>query len=235
MKKLLVLGIVAALAISMTACAGNTQTTTSSSAAASLTTAATTAPTEAETTAKAAAASGEEVELILPALLFSVATEEDLQLMVETQGYISAKKNEDGSVTVKMTAEVHKEVIEKMKQGLEEQLSTDALSESAPYVTAVEFNDDLTTVTIKVNKAEYEAAIASGDEAAVFTVALTIANIQPFMGKDLISEISVIDESTSEVIKTYIIPRDTEILLEEYMAALMAGIGETTAASTSAS
>ncbi len=232
MKKLLVLAIVAALAISMTACAGNTQTT-SSSAAASLTTAATTAATEAETTAKAAA-TGEDVEIILPAAIFSAVTDEELESMVSQKGYLSATKNEDGSVTLKMTAEVHQAVLDEINTTMKEQLNSDTISAAATYVTDIEYNDDLTKVTIKVNKADYEAAVASGTEAAALTIGTIVSTLQPFLGKDLTSEVSIVDESNDAVLKTYVFPEDMSKIMQELIGAAMAAGGDATA-STSAS
>lgn len=211
MKKLLVLSLTALLALSITACAGN-NTTTTSSVAASLTTAPTTVATSSTTNSN-------EVEVILPAILFTNSTDEQITTMAESQGFISATRNEDGSVTMKMATSVHSKFLEEMKAGLKGKFDSLIGTDLASYVTGIEFNDDLTKVTVKVIRADYEAAVAAGTESDILRIGLFISSIQPFMGKDLTSEVSVVDEGTEEVIKSYVFPEAATALLKEVMAA----------------
>ena len=63
-------------------------------------------------------------------------------------------ENEDGSVTYTMSKKAFKTFTEETKKAVEESLNS--LSTDFPCVKSVEYNDDFSSIKLKVNKAEYE-------------------------------------------------------------------------------
>lgn len=95
------------------------------------------------------------VEITVPAdFLGEGITQESLDADVAASNYISAKLNDDGSVTYVMTKAVHDEmmvgVLDTIQQALDEMVG----SEEFPSFTKVEANDDFTQFTIETTSTE---------------------------------------------------------------------------------
>ena len=95
------------------------------------------------------------VEITVPAeFIDEGTTQESLDTQVSTSGYISATLNDDGSVTYVMTKAAHNEMMNGIRDTLQQSLSEMVGSEEFPSFTKVEANDDFTQFTIETTSTE---------------------------------------------------------------------------------
>lgn len=98
------------------------------------------------------------VEITLPASLTEEMGDEDFELNEEAKeiGIKKITKNEDGSVTMKMSKKAHKELLSKLKTAIDESIAELlADKETVPSFNNITYNDDLTEVTIQVDPELY--------------------------------------------------------------------------------
>lgn len=81
-------------------------------------------------------------------------TQEKLDESVKEKGYKSATLNGDGSVTYVMTKAQHKEMVDGIKESINETLAEMVGSEDYPNITDVTANDDFTSFTITTKNTE---------------------------------------------------------------------------------
>lgn len=143
-------------------------------------------------------------EVTFPAEFF---TEQDMNTFdadayAEEQGFLSAKVNDDGSITVTMTNKRYNEVLDETAASIEDSLSEYVGGETTGYIKGFTHNDDFTEVTMKVDKAAYEDAFDFTPLAVSIMVALyhTIAEI------DFHFNFTVMDNDTGEIISTTSFP-----------------------------
>lgn len=95
------------------------------------------------------------VEITVPAdFLGEGITQESLDADVAASNYISAKLNDDGSVTYVMTKAVHDEMMVGVRDNIQQALDEMVGSEEFPSFTKVEANDDFTQFTIETTSTE---------------------------------------------------------------------------------
>lgn len=95
------------------------------------------------------------VEITVPAdFLGEGITQESLDADVAASNYISAKLNDDGSVTYVMTKAVHDEMMVGVRDNIQQALEEMVGSEEFPSFTKVEANDDFTQFTIETTSTE---------------------------------------------------------------------------------
>lgn len=95
------------------------------------------------------------VEITVPAdFLGEGITQESLDADVAASNYISAKLNDDGSVTYVMTKAVHDEMMVGVRDTIQQALDEMVGSEEFPSFTKVEANDDFTQFTIETTSTE---------------------------------------------------------------------------------
>jgi len=89
-------------------------------------------------------------------------TQEELDQVAEEGGYQSATLNADGSVTYVMTKAQHNEMMEGIRQSIDESLSSMENSDDYPGIVSVSANDDYTkfTVTMSTDEVGLEASFA---------------------------------------------------------------------------
>ena len=97
------------------------------------------------------------VEITVPADFVGETTQADLDANVSAGKFLSAKLNDDGSVTYKMTKGQHKEVMEGIKQSIEEALNEMIASEDYSF-TKIEPNADFTKFTVTTTSSELNLA-----------------------------------------------------------------------------
>lgn len=170
-----------------------------------------TANSASETTEESTAAKGIEtdekllsVEITLPASLFEGQdmASFDTAAYVEEQGFLSAKVNEDGSLTVTMTKSKHNELLDEMATSLDTSFAEFANSEDTPYIKEITHNDDFTAVTMKVDKAAYENAF----DLTPLAIGISVAMYQAFTETEYHVEISIVDVATGDTINTITYP-----------------------------
>ena len=95
------------------------------------------------------------VEITVPAdFLGEGITQESLDADVAASNYISAKLNDDGSVTYVMNKAVHDEMMVGVRDTIQQALDEMVGSEEFPSFTKVEANDDFTQFTIETTSTE---------------------------------------------------------------------------------
>lgn len=144
------------------------------------------------------------VDITLPASMFEGEDMAafDADAYANENGFISAVVNDDHSVTVAMTKAKHKELIDEMTASLNSSFSEYVEAEETPYIKDISHNDDFSSITIKVVRAEYE----NSWDMTTFSVGFSAMFFQAFLDMEYHVEISVIDVDTNEVINTVILP-----------------------------
>lgn len=95
------------------------------------------------------------VEITVPAdFLGEGITQESLDADAAASNYISAKLNDDGSVTYVMTKAVHDEMMVGVRDNIQQALDEMVGSEEFPSFTKVEANDDFTQFTVETTSTE---------------------------------------------------------------------------------
>ncbi len=94
------------------------------------------------------------VEITVPSSFIGDTTQEDIDKSVKENGYVSGTLNSDGSVTYKMTKAQHKELVAKIKETIDTQMSEMVGSEDYPNIVNVEANDNYTSFTITTKSTE---------------------------------------------------------------------------------
>lgn len=149
------------------------------------------------------------VEITLPASLFEGEDKDSVIADVEKEG-IKVTKNEDGSLTYKMSKAKHKEMMKEMEASLEESIKE--IKESDDYVSIkdITHNKAFSEFTLVVDKKKYEDSM---DSFAIFTLGITGMMYQVYSGvdpDDYQVKILTKDEATKDVLDETIYPDDLE-------------------------
>lgn len=144
------------------------------------------------------------VDITLPASFFEGQDMAafDADTYADEQGFLSARVNDDGSVTVNMTKGKHAELLDEMAASLDSTFAEFVNDESTPYIKDITHNDDFTAVTMKVDKAAYESAF----DFTPFAIGMSVAMYQAFIETEYYVEISVVDVATGETINSITYP-----------------------------
>lgn len=146
------------------------------------------------------------VEITIPSSIFA---EEDMSTFdpdayAAEQGFISAKVNDDDSVTVTMSKAKHKELLNEMKTSLDTSFAEYVNGENTPYIKEITHNDDFTSFTMKVDREAYENAF----DFTPFAIGVLVAWYQAFTETEYHVEISIVDVATGETMDTITYPDD---------------------------
>ncbi|MGO4541758.1 hypothetical protein [Paenibacillus sp. 2TAB19] len=150
------------------------------------------------------------VTVTLPASLFEGQNIDEVIASAKEDGVKEATKNEDGSVTYKMSKSAHNKMLKELgatiTQSIEE-MKTEQTFASIKDITA---NDSFSQFTLTVDKAAYEGSM---DAFAAFGIGLQGMMYQMYEGVDSSKTkvvIDIKDESTGEVFDTVIYPDTLE-------------------------
>lgn len=147
------------------------------------------------------------VEITMPASFFEGTDMStfDPEAYAAEHGFKKAVVNEDGSIKVTMSKSKHKEITAEAAKTVTDALDGMVKSEDTPYITAIDYSKDFTSVKISVDKAGYDAA---GFAAAFvpFGVYLQAAIYQMFANVEAHCDIQIIDASTNAVIESVVYP-----------------------------
>ncbi len=212
-KKVLILGLLASLIISGTACTANF-------------TSALDQFTTATGTTKDSVLEDKMIEIVVPEHIFADSSDEELRDIAGDKNFMSVTRNDDGSVTMKMSAHFHQTYIAALREKFDEIRQNLLNKEEFSYLKDISCFDDFSMIIVTVNRSAFEAAQADGRETAVLELGIASCDIfQPLMGIKVGSQIMVVDESTSETITMYLFPEASEDLLEAATSEALAGIG----------
>ncbi|MBT2680725.1 hypothetical protein J7E38_17075 [Bacillus sp. ISL-35] len=150
------------------------------------------------------------VEVTLPASMFEG---EDIDSTIEeakAEGVKEVIKNDDGSVTYKMSKSKHKEMMKELETGIKESLEEMKTSGDFASIKDVTHNKSFSEFTLEVDKATYENSM---DGFAVFGLGISGAYYQLFNGADQDDykvTINVKDQATGEEFDQIVFPDDME-------------------------
>jgi len=149
------------------------------------------------------------VEVTLPASLFEGEDVDNSIAEAEKDG-IEVKKNEDGSLTYKMSKSKHKEMMKELETGLIESVEEMKNSEDFVSIQDVTYNKSFSEFTMLVDKAAYENSF---DGFAAFGLALSGMYYQLFDGvdpKEYEVKIFLKDAATDEIFNETVYPEALE-------------------------
>ena len=94
------------------------------------------------------------VELTIPPQFAEEITDEDLNTNIKEKGFKTAKRNDDGSVTLVMSKAQHSEMMQEMSNSLRGSLDEMVGSVDYPNITKIDTNSNFTKYTITTKSTE---------------------------------------------------------------------------------
>lgn len=186
-KKLLALFMAGLMSISLAACS---ETTTSTS--------------ESNKNEKSLSADKKllDVEVTIPASLLDEEDDFELGQEEKDKGIKEITKNEDGSMTIKMSKKAHKEFLAEMKETIDENI-TEILKdkENCPAFTEITYNDDATVFDIKVDKSLY-GGLDSFYALTFYMVGNMYQAMNAVPESEIKTVVNFVDKDTGEVIES---------------------------------
>ncbi len=148
------------------------------------------------------------VEVTIPASFYEGQDIDKAITEAKEEGIKDAVKNDDGSVTYKMSKSVHKKMMKELKESVLKTVEELKTSDDFTSIKDVTYNKSFTEFTLTVNKGEFENSF---DSMASMGLAIVGMYYQLFGGTDPEKfKVTVIfkDESNGEVINTVVYPDD---------------------------
>lgn len=151
---------------------------------------------------------GGDVEVTIPAIFFEGQDIDSVISKAKSSGMKEVSKNDDGSLTYKMSETEHKEMMKGLKEGILASVDELETSEKFKSIKDVTYDKSFSEFTLSVNKEEFDNSL---DTMASFGLALTGMYYQLFNGvdeKDYKVKVIFKDESNGDVINTIVYPDD---------------------------
>ncbi|OPH47320.1 hypothetical protein BC351_11620 [Paenibacillus ferrarius] len=146
------------------------------------------------------------VEITLPASMFKGQDVEQVITQAKAEGVKEATKNEDGSITYKMSKSVHTELVKEMEAQILKTIEDVKSGKNFPSIKDVSYNKPFSEFTLTVDKEAYEKSF---DGFASLGIGLSSMYYQLFNGvssdKNKVT-INIKDEKTGSVFKTVVYP-----------------------------
>ena len=142
------------------------------------------------------------VDVTLAASFFDDMTEDEIKEKAKENGYLSCKINEDGSVTYTMTKKKHTEMLNQLKDNLDELISgyLNGDNKVSSFVD-IQHNEDFSEVNIYVDSSQY----TSWDSLYAMSFYIAGAYYQAYSGvsaDDVDVVVNFVDDSTQEILNT---------------------------------
>lgn len=205
MKKLTSLMMVAALAVSITACGATANTNETASSATDKSTSTAEAGNETVTITYP--------EYMIPGSMSNGTDEERMKaakefckVLLDKEGVLETKPSADGSVIATMTGEAHKQLLDDLKASIDKTFddffdNDDDESDCSDYT----YNDDMTVFTVNMDADDYESPYTT--EAMLFGISAEGYQALNGVGKPKVT-INYLDEKTGDVLGTLTYPDD---------------------------
>lgn len=151
-----------------------------------------------------------EVEITVPAVLFSGNAASKLTDEQKKNSLPAAKINEDGSVTYTIKRSSYEPFIKEFKKTTAQAMDQVGSAGTYRSVKNIEYNDDFSRITITVDKKEYESN--KFDAAAGATVGILGAMYQAFDAdtKTPSCTVFIIDQESGKELDSATYPKDVE-------------------------
>lgn len=147
---------------------------------------------------------GKNVTITMPTFMLELTDIDpesfDAEQYCKDQNLVDAKINEDGSLTIVMSEDMHNAQLNEMIEQAE--VAFDDYISSNVYVVDVSASDDYSSVTVTVDKAEYENAF----DLSYFAVGVPALAVRMMMGEDVSTKIDIVDSSSGAVLNHYDVP-----------------------------
>ncbi len=146
------------------------------------------------------------VEVTIPATLYMGQDVDTIISEAKNSGIKDVIKNDDGSLTYKMSKSKHKEMMKDLKERIVKSVEELKTSEDFASINDVAYNKSFSEFTLTVNKEKYEGSF---DALASFGLALAGMYYQLFNGADVEDynvTINFKDESNGKVFDTMVYP-----------------------------
>ena len=150
------------------------------------------------------------VEVTIPASFLEGEDIDTVVAQAKEEGIKDVTKNDDGSVTYKMSKTKHKEMMQEMKASVTEYVDELISGEDFASIKNVEYNKDFSKFTLEVDKEAFENSF---DGFAAMGLAMSGMFYQLYDGVDaekLNVTIDTVDQSTGEVFGTVDYPEAFE-------------------------
>lgn len=143
-------------------------------------------------------------EITLPAVLFTES--DDLEAtcaeLVSSNGFVDGTVNEDGSITVKMTAEAFAQYDASIRVEVETALME--LPQEYASILEAQLSDSADKITLRVDRAAWEGSLL--DSFSVLAAGMLSIMYQQFTGQEPHCTIEVVDNETEEMISSAVYP-----------------------------
>lgn len=146
------------------------------------------------------------VEITIPASLVDEQTLSELNEEAKEKGIKEVIKNDDGSITYKMSKSAHKKLMKEMKEDIIESIDELVTDDDFVSIKDVKYNKSFEKFTVVVDKEKYENSF---DGFATLAIGMSGMYYQLFNGVDsekIKVTISLEDEATNKVFNTIIYP-----------------------------
>jgi len=146
------------------------------------------------------------VEVTIPATLYKGKNIDSIISEAKNSGIKEVIKNDDGSLTYKMSKSEHKKMMKELKERIVKSVEELKTSEDFASINDVAYNKSFSEFTLTVNKEKFEGSF---DALASFGLALAGMYYQLFNGADVEHykvTVYIKDESNGEVFDTMVYP-----------------------------
>lgn len=152
--------------------------------------------------------------LTFPAAYFSDKTAEEVQAAMQEKGCTDVTANEDGSYTVTMPIGKYNELVDSTHEAVVEQFNSMPNSEDWPTITAVDYDDQFSTVKVTISSSQ----VSFQEAFAPLAVGVVSCMYQQIAGQPVSCTVSMVDQSGAEL-SSSVYP---DVLDEDQRAAVIA-------------
>ena len=136
---------------------------------------------------------------------------DDLDAFAVANGFLSAKLNKDGTVTLVIDELDHDKLLYSLGVSVIRNVYGMIDSEEYPYIKDIERNDDFTSITIFVDRDKYEKS-GDGNLCSVFAgnSCMVYLKYTEYKQQDKICTVTIADYQTKEEISKDVYPQETD-------------------------
>lgn len=156
------------------------------------------------------------VEITLPEMFFEDEELADIEKEMEKNHEANVTKNEDGSITVKMSKKEHKQLLNEMSEEFIETIDDIIADNEFISIKDISYNRDFSEMNIFVDRGDFENSL---DGFALFSLGFSSLLYQLFDGKDIEKDkvtMFIVDDATGDVFEEVVYP-DVFDEIEELM------------------
>ena len=126
----------------------------------------------------------------------------DGEAYAQENGFLSAKANADGSVTVTMSKATYKKILEELAASIETVIDGLVKGANTPYIQSIDHNDDFSRFEIRVVADDYDAE----SDATLAILGQNAIVYQQFLETELYAEFTIVDDETDTILHRAVYP-----------------------------